>query len=99
MARLRFHARTIALGLTACVCFGQALSTNAQRVRKGDLSARDIAQRSFPSVVVLVAEDRSGDQVLGSGFFIDNNIIATNYHVVKGATKIVARSVGAKERQ
>jgi len=96
MIRSKFQGTTIAFGLAACVCFGQAISPKAQRLRKGDLSARDIARRSFPSVVVLVAEDRSGDQVLGSGFFIDNNIIATNYHVVKGATKIVARSVGQK---
>ncbi len=26
------------------------------------------------------------DKVLGSGFFVGKNIIATNYHVIKGAT-------------
>jgi S1-C subfamily serine protease/Tfp pilus assembly protein PilF len=84
------------LTLLLFLSIGSALLVSAQTVRKGELSARQIAQRTFPSVVVLVAEDRSGDKYLGSGFFVDHDVVATNYHVIKGATKIAARSVGQK---
>jgi tetratricopeptide (TPR) repeat protein len=68
----------------------------AAQTKRPELTAGQIAKRTFPSVVVLVAEDRSGDAYLGSGFFVDDDVIATNYHVIKGATKIVARRVGQK---
>ncbi|MDQ2855768.1 MAG: S1C family serine protease, partial [Acidobacteriota bacterium] len=64
---------------------------------KPQLSARQIAQRTFPSVVVLVAEtSNNGSSSLGSGFFIDTDVVVTSYHVIKGATKIVAKIVGQR---
>src|SRR5215831_15890217 len=76
------------------LCF--ALTASAQTRRKTELSASQIAKQTFPSVVVLVTEDPSGDTYLGSGFFVDSDVVATNYHVIKGATKIVARRVAQR---
>lgn len=90
------HHKRISLGSIICLCLGSVLSTSAQRVRDGELSARQTAKQTFPSVVVLIAEDRSGDSYLGSGFFVDTDVVATNYHVIKDSTKIMARRVGQK---
>ncbi len=87
-------AKKSTLAIVAVLCLVQMQL--GQTVRRGELTAREIAQRTFPSVVVLVTEDRSGDAYLGSGFFVDADVVATNYHVIKGATKIVARRVGQK---
>lgn len=59
----------------ACVCFSQALS------------APQLAQRAFPSVVMIVTTDANGQPLaLGSGFFVRSGVIVTNLHVIKGAT-------------
>lgn len=60
---------------------------------------RDVAQRSFSSVVLLVMEDANGQPVsLGSGFFVRSNIVATNLHVVKNANRGYAKLVGKKAK-
>lgn len=62
-------------------------------------SARDIAQRTFPSVVLLLMEDAQGQpNSLGSGFFVRPNVVATNLHVVRGTTRGTARIVGSSQR-
>jgi S1-C subfamily serine protease len=63
------------------------------------LTARQIAQKTFPSVVLLVMEDAKGQPLtLGSGFFVKNDIIATNLHVIEGASSGYAKIVGKKEK-
>jgi S1-C subfamily serine protease len=48
-------------------------------------------------VVVLVAESSdSTSSALGSGFFVERDVIVTSDHVIKGATKILAKIVGQK---
>ncbi|MGP8184547.1 MAG: S1C family serine protease [Terracidiphilus sp.] len=65
----------------SCACFGQ--------------SARDIARVAFKSVVLLEMNDSNGQPLsLGSGFFISNGIIATNAHVIEGASSGTAKLVG-----
>lgn len=61
--------------------------------------ARDIAKKTFPSVVMLVMEDNAGQPLsLGSGFFVREDIVATNLHVVQGAVGGYAKIVGAKAK-
>ncbi|MCI0624172.1 MAG: S1C family serine protease [Acidobacteria bacterium] len=61
--------------------------------------ARQIAQNTFPSVVLLVMEDVNGQPVsLGSGFFVREGVIATNLHVIEGATRGYAKLVGQKTK-
>jgi hypothetical protein len=72
------------------------LDVHAQRTnaRHTTLTPRQIAQRSLPSVVVLFAEDVGGHRFsLGTGFFVDKNVIATNYHVIQHAARVSAKSV------
>jgi len=78
---MRFFRITVILLSMASVCFGQ--------------SARDIARVAFKSVVLLEMNDSNGQPLsLGSGFFISNGIIATNAHVIEGASSGTAKLVG-----
>ena len=66
---------------------------NTQRT----LTPREIAQKTLPSVVLLVTQNSSGEiKSLGSGFFIQDDVIATNHHVIEGASRVRARIVGQK---
>ncbi len=61
--------------------------------------SRDIAQQAFPSVVMLVMEDDNGQPLsLGSGFFVREDIVATNLHVMEGAAGGYAKIVGKKQK-
>lgn len=63
------------------------------------LTARQIAQNAFPSVVLLVMEDANGQPVsLGSGFFVKDDIVATNLHVIEGAARGYVKIVGQKTK-
>lgn len=65
----------------SCVCLAQ--------------SPRDIARVAFKSVVLLEMNDSNGQPLsLGSGFFVANGIIATNAHVIEGASGGTAKLVG-----
>lgn len=58
-----------------------------------------IAKDSFPSVVMLLMMDKDNQPIcLGSGFFVRENIIATNLHVVEEATKGYGKLIGAKDK-
>ena len=62
-------------------------------------SARQIASATFPSVVLLVMEDERGQPVaLGSGFFVKEKVIASNFHVVEKAARGYAKLVGQKTK-
>ena len=61
-------------------------------------TAREVARESFPSVVTIIAKQPNGKTVsLGSGFFVEPGMIATAYHVVKGASALFAK--GMSQRQ
>lgn len=48
--------------------------------------ARNVAQQVIPSTVTVILYDSSGRVIgTGSGFFVRENIIATNFHVIDGA--------------
>ena len=60
---------------------------------------RDIAENAFPSVVMLVMQDSHGQPTsLGSGFFVKEDVVATNLHVIEGATSSYAKIVGKKPK-
>ena len=60
-----------------------------------NLTPQEIAKRALDATVLLVMKDANG-QILarGSGFFVQPNQIATNYHVIEGATAGTAKRVG-----
>ena len=56
---------------------------------------QQIAKKALAATVLLVMEDANGELLrYGSGFFVDTNLIATNFHVIKGATRGTAKLVG-----
>ncbi len=74
-----------------------ARSKQTQTTRQRALTAREIARKVLPSVVLLVTENSSGKpESLGSGFFVQDDVIATNYHVIEGASRIRVKIVGQK---
>ena len=61
--------------------------------------ARDIAEKTFPSVVMLVMQDSHGQPTsLGSGFFVKEDVVATNLHVIEGAASGYVKIVGKKPK-
>jgi len=70
------------------------VSTHAQSAEI-KLTPREIAKNTLPSVVLVVIET-NGPEALryGSGFFVREDVIATNYHVVKGARRGIVKIVG-----
>jgi hypothetical protein len=62
-------------------------------------AGRAIAQKVFPSVVLLAMNDSKGQPIsLGSGFFVQQDVIATNVHVIAGASGGYARLIGQKAK-
>lgn len=60
---------------------------------------RQIAQNSFPSVVLLVMQDANRHTTsFGSGFFVRDGIVATNLHVVEGAAGGYVKLVGQSRK-
>src|SRR5262249_49735298 len=61
-------------------------------------SAREVAQKALPSTVLIVAPQARGKTLsLGSGFFVQPNVIATNYHVIRGSARLYFRLVGQED--
>lgn len=92
------EARIVAL-LIFCGLVTQ--SSAAQRARPAStpppkLTASQIAKRTLPSTVLVVTDCGRGRVVLGSGFVVGHNLIATNRHVVEcggGYVSLVNSSV------
>lgn len=62
-------------------------------------TAQEIARKAFGSTVLLVMEDANGQPLsLGSGFFVREGEIASNLHVVEGASRGYAKLVGRKTK-
>lgn len=80
-------------------CFWSIVGVLGLNVATEAKESRDIAKQVFPSVVMLVMEDKSGQPLsLGSGFFVQEKIIATNLHVVEGSAGGYAKIVGEKQK-
>src|SRR2546425_134574 len=61
-------------------------------------TTRAIYEQNKGSVVLLLAYDSRGmPSALGSGFYFETNKIASNFHVVEGASRVVFRVIGSKE--
>jgi len=57
----------------------------------------DVYRGAKKSVVLIVAYDSMGiPSSLGSGFYFEEDKIATNYHVIENASKVVFKQIGSK---
>lgn len=62
--------------------------------RQKELSTKELAAKGLKSVVFIKTKDAQGKSSgFGSGFFISKKLLATNYHVIEGATHISASSI------
>ena len=58
-------------------------------------TAPQIAEKALAATVYLEMQDSNGVPLgFGSGFFVGDNLIATNYHVIEGAARGSAKLVG-----
>jgi hypothetical protein len=60
-------------------------------------SPQEIARRSLPSVMLLVVKDKHSQPLaLGTGFLVREGVVATNLHVVEGASTVTATPNGTE---
>src|SRR5262249_2713727 len=89
----------IALVLSVCAATARVTVGAEPSASTGSLTPAEIARRAFPSVVLLSMQDSAGQPVcLGSGFFVDKDIVATNFHVIEQASGGYAKVVGRSDR-
>jgi len=89
MWRDRSWCVTVAVATFVCWCSSVTLAQ----------TAREIAKKVSPSVVLLVMEDENGQPLaMGSGFVIEDGIVATNLHVIAGASRGYAKLAEQKEK-
>ncbi|NCD07375.1 MAG: serine protease [Spirochaetia bacterium] len=66
------------------------------------LKAQDVKtiyNKSKSSIVLIVTYDSNQTPLaLGSGFYFEKNLIATNYHVIEGSNKIVIKNLGTQAK-
>lgn len=80
----------LGLSLLAALTLGFALATSAE-------SAKEVFEKTSKSVVLIMTEDAKGQPLaLGSGFVVASNTIASNFHVIRGATAGKVRQIGTK---
>ncbi|MBP6002870.1 MAG: trypsin-like peptidase domain-containing protein [Pyrinomonadaceae bacterium] len=83
--KFSFRLKSIDIFYLTIVIGSLIVRTSAQ---EGKFSARQIAQRSLPSTVTIVMTGTGTDVTkLGSGFFVADDIVATNFHVISGTTR------------
>ncbi|MDD3174063.1 MAG: trypsin-like peptidase domain-containing protein [Herbinix sp.] len=70
--------------------------TVVEKPEKTELSSKEVYAKCSPSTVEIVAQDEYGESI-GSGFFVGEGKVVTNYHVIEGATKIVVKTYDKKE--
>jgi hypothetical protein len=85
--QMRFCTRAVAL-----LC---AASASAQINFRPEKTAPEIARDAFPSVALLTMQDAKRQPLkLGSAFFVAEDTVATNFHVIDGAAAGYAKIVG-----
>lgn len=76
----------------------QAITQRTSATAAEVTSTREIAQRSTQALVVVLNLDSNGEvQALGSGFVFRAGVIATNHHVIRGASRVLVRRSGMDE--
>lgn len=82
--------RTFLHSALALTLFFSAHSSSA-----AELTPKAIYQSSIKSIVLIVGLDKNGTPLaLGTGFYFRDNLVATNEHVVSGASSIVIKNLG-----
>ena len=93
---MKLKKKSLRLGQVLCVTFIVFLIFSFCEIPVANAQTpQQIAKKALAATVLLVMEDEKGKPLgLGSGFFVDTNLIATNFHVIEGATRGTAKLVG-----
>src|SRR6185437_4132559 len=92
VGRLRGENRMSRIWLSIAFIFFAACATLSAQ------TAPQLAQNTFPSVVMIVTSDANGQPLaLGSGFSVGDSVIATNMHVIEGASAARIKVIGRPE--
>ena len=84
-----------AIALLLLCCTHTSYTQNTQDTKQITQKTEQIAQQTLAATVYLEMKDATGKTIsIGSGFFIKPNLIATNYHVIAGATTGTVKVVG-----
>ncbi len=80
----------------------QANFVEAQKKRPAQaaktLSAREIANKVLPSVVLIITQDENGNPISqGSGFVFSSGLVVSNLHVFERATNAIVKNVKTGE--
>ncbi len=80
--------KSLGVILTILLFFGTLTITRAQTIEQ-------IAEKALAATVYLEMQDSIGETLsIGSGFFVRQDLIVTNYHVIEGAARGTAKLVG-----
>jgi hypothetical protein len=72
------------------------VTVEKNRKTKKEYSSKEIYQKCGPATVEIEVSKDDGE-AQGSGFFIDNGVVVTNYHVIDGAKRIVIKTNNGRE--
>ena len=85
----RLPAKQLVTILTTLLLFAIHATTSAQT------TTEQIAEKALAATVYLEMQDSNGEILsIGSGFFVRQDLIVTNYHVIEGAARGTAKLVG-----
>lgn len=74
------------------------VNVSAQKTVDKKLTPREIAQQTLPSTVLLVMGNSDTEEVKsGSGFFVAEDVVVTNFHVIKEMTEGYAKIYGQEK--
>ena len=72
------------------------MSVTSLNAQSRELMPREIAEKTLRSTVTVLGTNDGELDRFGSGFFIASNLVATNFHVVEGATHIFIKSTSSE---
>lgn len=93
----------VAILVTLSSAIGQSATASTQiklttPAKAPILNAKAIATKTLPSVVLILASNGISSN-LGSGFFVSNGIVVTNYHVVREMRRGLVRVAVGKQNE
>jgi len=69
----------------------------AQSRPSGALTEGQVNRVTMPSIVDVFSLEKGGWLSQGKGFFVREDLVATNYHVVKNASRVYCKTVGGED--
>lgn len=95
MKNKKFLQTTFLLNLIFLVSCISPVYISAQKSASKILTPREIARKTLPSTVLLVMENSETKEAKsGSGFFVAEDVVVTNFHVIKETTEGYAKIYG-----